>query len=123
MFCLVTIHLPLNCLLTGVLLHLDRLELDPPPDLAIEIDISSASEIKKHSYEALGVLEVWMYDGRSLKINLGQNHQYVETNQSQIFPDLPMVEVIPQYVARSKVEGRNAAIKAFRVWLVQQVSR
>jgi len=103
----------------------DRIDLnfDPPPDLAIEIDITSASEIKKHSYEALGVPELWIYDGRSLKINLRQNHQYVETNQSQIFPALPIVEVIPQYVAQSKVEGRNAAVKAFRVWVVQQISR
>lgn len=99
----------------------DRIDLnfDPPPDLAIEIDITSKSEIKKDSYQALGVSELWIYDGRSLTINLLQNRQYVETNQSQIFPNLPIVEVIPRYVAQSKVEGRNVAIKAFRAWVAE----
>ncbi|AFZ32098.1 protein of unknown function DUF820 [Gloeocapsa sp. PCC 7428] len=92
---------------------------DPPPDLAIEIDITSASEIKKSSYEALGVPELWIYDGRSLQIYLLQNHQYVATNQSQIFPNLPIIEVIPQYVAESQIQGRNAAVKAFRAWVQQ----
>jgi Uma2 family endonuclease len=95
---------------------------DPPPDLAIEIDITSASEINKSSYEALGVFELWIYDGRSLHIHILQNHQYVSTDQSQIFPNLPIIiEVIPQYVAESKIQGRNAAIKNFRTW-VQQLS-
>jgi len=99
----------------------DRIDVnfDPPPDLAIEIDITSSSAIKKNSYEALGVPELWIYDGRSLQINVLQNRQYVETNQSQIFPNLPIVEVIPQYVAQSKVEGRNAAVKAFRAWVAE----
>lgn len=99
----------------------DRIDLnfDPPPDLAIEIDITSKSEIKNNSYQALGVSELWIYDGRSLAINLLQNCQYVTTNQSQIFPDLPIVEVIPRYVAQSKVEGRNVAIKAFRAWVAE----
>ncbi|WNN91607.1 hypothetical protein [Gloeocapsopsis dulcis] len=44
-------------------------------------------------------------------------HQYVATHQSQIFPNLPIVEVIPQYIAQSKVQGRNAAVKAFRAWV------
>ena len=101
----------------------DRIDLnfDPPPDLAIEIDITSKSEIKKNSYQALGVSELWIYDGRSLVINLLQNRQYIETNQSQIFPDLPIVEVIPRYIAQSKVEGRNVAIKAFRAWVKEQL--
>lgn len=99
----------------------DRIDLnfDPPPDLAIEIDITSKSEIKKNSYEALGVPELWIYDGRSLQINLLQHHQYVKSDRSQIFPNLPILEVIPQYVTQSKVEGRNVAIKAFRAWVAE----
>ena len=97
-----------------------NLETDPPPDLAIEIDITSKSEIKKNSYEALGVPELWIYDGRSLQINVLQNRQYVATNRSQIFP-VSIVEAIPQYVMQSKVDGRNAAIKAFRFWVAAKL--
>lgn len=94
------------------------LNFDPPPDLAIEIDITSKSEIKKNSYQALGVGELWIYNGRSLTINILQNSQYIESNTSQIFPDLPIIDVIPRYVQQSKVEGRNRALKAFRAWLI-----
>ncbi len=99
----------------------DRINLnfEPPPDLAIEIDITSKSEIKKNSYEALGVPELWLYDG-PLQINLLQNRQYVATNRSQIF-SLPIIEAIPQYVTQSKVDGRNAAIKAFRSWVAAKL--
>lgn len=98
----------------------DKIDLnyDPPPDLAIEIDITSDSEIKKNSYEALGVPELWIYNGRSLAIYILQNHQYITTNPSQIFPNLPIIEAIPHYLAQSKVQGRNTAIKAFRAWLL-----
>ncbi len=97
------------------------LNFDPPPDLAIEIDITSKSEIKKNSYQALGVGELWIYDGRSLTINLLQNSQYIKSNTSQIFPNLPIIDVIHRYVAQSKVEGRNVAIKAFRAWVGEQL--
>lgn len=68
----------------------------------------------------MGVPELWIYDGRSLQIYVLQQ-QYVATQQSQIFPNLPIVEVLLQYIAQSKVQGRNAAVKAFRAW-VQQLS-
>ena len=97
------------------------LNFDPPPDLAIEIDITSKSEIKKNSYGALGVSELWIYDGRSLIINLLQNRQYIESNTSQIFPNLSITDLIPRYVQQSKVEGRNAAIKAFRNLVSEQL--
>lgn len=94
------------------------LNFDPPPDLAIEIDITSKSEIKKNSYQALGVGELWIYNGRSLTINILQNSQYIESNTSEIFPNLPLLDVIPQYVQQSKVQGRNTVIKAFRAWVI-----
>lgn len=101
----------------------DRIDInfDPPPDLAVEIDITSKSEIKKNSYQALGVGELWIYDGRSLTINLLQNCQYIESNTSQIFHTLPIINLIPRYVQQSKVEGRNAAIKAFRNLVGEQL--
>jgi Uma2 family endonuclease len=97
------------------------LNFDPPPDLAIEIDLTRDSDIKKNSYAALGVPELWIYDGRSLKIYSLQERQYVATEHGQIFPDLPIVEIVPQYVTRSRVEGRNVAIKAFRRWVVEYI--
>ena len=44
-----------------------NLEIDPPPDLAVEIDITSSSVNKFNIYAALGVAELWKYDGEVLK--------------------------------------------------------
>lgn len=91
------------------------LTIDPPPDLALEIDITSRTRL--NNYEALGVPELWRYNGQSLEINVLENSKYVKSNISRNFPSLPLVDVIPQYVERSMIEGRNATIKAFRNWV------
>lgn len=41
---------------------LERIDvnINPPPDLAIEIDVTTDSQIKKNSYQALGVPELWI---------------------------------------------------------------
>ena len=94
------------------------LTIDPPPDLALEIDITSRTRL--NNYEALGVPELWRYDGQSLEINVLENGKYVKSNISLNFPNLPLVDVIPQYVEQSKIKGRNATIKAFRSWVKSQ---
>ena len=91
-----------------------NLETDPPPDLAIEIDITSRTRF--HNYEVLGVPELWRWNGRKLEINMLQDGKYVESNTSSIFPNLLIAEVIPEYLARSNF-GRNATMKAFRAWV------
>jgi len=99
----------------------DRIDLtiDPPPDLAIEIDITSRTRF--NNYQLLGVPELWRWNGNKLEINVLINGKYIESNNSRIFPSLPIVEVIPEYLKRSKTDGRNAAMKAFRAWLRKQI--
>lgn len=99
----------------------DRLDLtvDPPPDLAIEIDNSSQTSF--NCYEALGVPELWRYDGEVLAIYLLQEGKYIESNTSQNFPDFPIIALIPQYVDRSKTAGRSPTIRAFRGWIREQL--
>jgi Uma2 family endonuclease len=94
------------------------LTADPPPDLAIEIDISSRTRFD--NYEKLGVPELWRYDGENLEINVLQNGHYVTSATSIHFPQLPLVEAIPQYVKQSQSMGRNATMKAFRAWVRSQ---
>ncbi|MEO8892528.1 MAG: Uma2 family endonuclease, partial [Coleofasciculaceae cyanobacterium] len=40
--------------------------VDPPPDLALEIDITSSSINQLEIYADLGIPEVWRYDGRTI---------------------------------------------------------
>lgn len=95
------------------------LTIDPPPDLAIEIDITSRTQF--NNYEALGVPELWRYNGRKLLSYVLQDGKYLESKTSYNFPSLPIVGVIHQYVEQSKVVGRNAMMKAFRNWVREQI--
>lgn len=97
---------------------MEKIDLDvsPPPDLAIEIDITSDSQTKKDSYRAIGVPELWIYNGSSLEIYVLAESQYVKTTTSQVFPKLPVAVVIPEYLRRSRTEGRNALLKDFKLW-------
>ncbi|MBD2166834.1 Uma2 family endonuclease [Calothrix membranacea FACHB-236] len=99
----------------------DRIDLtvDPPPDLAIEIDITSRTRF--NNYEVLGVPELWRWKGNRLEINVMINGKYVASTASAVFPNLPIAQVIPEYLMRSKSEGRNATMKAFRAWVREQM--
>ncbi len=91
------------------------LTVDPPPDLVIEIDITSRSH--PSLYQALGIPELWRFEQDTLQINLLQAGKYILSSNSLIFPGIPVVEVIPQYLVQSRTAGRNATIKAFRQWI------
>src|SRR5207245_1021857 len=57
----------------------EKLDLrqDPPPDLAIEVDVSYSTLDRMSIYAALRVPEVWRYGGRALTFHvLGADRQY-----------------------------------------------
>jgi Uma2 family endonuclease len=91
------------------------LTIDPPPDLALEIDITSRTHL--NIYEGLKVPEVWRFENGILQINILENGVYVESKSSLNFANLPLIAVIPQYLENSRTIGRNATLKAFRNWL------
>lgn len=72
------------------------LSQSPPPDLAIECDLTSKTVIS--AYHAIRVPEVWIYTNNQLKIYLYSKQGYQESHQSQIFPDLPIITMIPQLI-------------------------
>lgn len=93
--------------------------IDPPPDLAIEVDVTSKT--KFDVYRTLGVPELWLYD-QTLKIYILRDGEYVESQLSSIFGNLPIREVIPQFLEISISQGRSAAMKAFRLWMQENLS-
>ncbi|MEH1835594.1 MAG: Uma2 family endonuclease [Nostoc sp.] len=92
------------------------LENDPPPDLAIEIDITSSSVNKLGIYSALGVTELWRYDGQNLKFYQLIEEQYVECKFSIAFPIVSVSE-ISRFIEQSKSMGEIALLKSFRAWV------
>jgi len=97
------------------------LTVDPPPDLAVEVDVTSGTHL--NIYEALKLPELWRFDNGKLQINVLQDGHYIESQESLNFPRLPLVEAIPQYLEQSKTAGRNATLKAFRFWVQQQIQQ
>ncbi|MGB3513396.1 MAG: Uma2 family endonuclease [Microcoleaceae cyanobacterium] len=90
--------------------------IDPPPDLAIEIDITSSSLDRLTIYAALGIGEIWRFDGENLFIYCLQNGSYQEQEQSNVLPILSK-SVILNFLTRRGEKGANALLREFRQWL------
>ena len=88
------------------------LTVDPPPDLAIEIDVTSKTQLS--AYAALQVPELWRYENNHLQINIWQGGKYVESQNSLIFPGWAIADLIAEFVGQSVILGRSPALRAFR---------
>ncbi|MCC5664897.1 Uma2 family endonuclease [Nostoc sp. CHAB 5784] len=97
------------------------LENDPPPDLAIEIDITSSSVNKLGIYSALGITELWRYDGQNLKFYQLIDGQYVECKFSIAFPIVSVSE-ISRFIEQSKTSGEIALLKSFRAYIRKKIN-
>ncbi|BAY74623.1 hypothetical protein NIES25_10370 [Nostoc linckia NIES-25] len=95
------------------------LTFDPPPDLAIEIDVTS--RIKISAYQALRVPEIWRYENKNLDINVLQGEQYTKSETSLTFPSFPINELIPRFVEMARTTGTSSAIRNFRQWVREQI--
>lgn len=98
-----------------------NLAQDPPPDLALEIDITSKSLERFPIYARLGIPELWCYDTGILKIYHLQNGEYVESQQSLVFPTLLKIQALPQLIESQRSSGRLALRRAVRAWVKEQL--
>ncbi len=84
----------------------------PPPDLAIESDVTSKTLLS--AYEAIAVPEIWIYRDRSLKIFLLADSHYIESESSLILPDFSISTLIPQLIDRAIAIGTSKMLKELR---------
>ena len=97
------------------------LTIDPPPDLAIEVDVTSKTQVS--AYQALGVPEIWRYENRKLQIYVLQAGKYVESQTSPTFPNFPIIEQISRFLEMSQTIGTSRALREFRKWVREQGNR
>lgn len=95
------------------------LNQDPPPDLVLEIDLTSKSLNRFPIYARLGVPEIWCYDSGELKIYQLQNGEYQEAQISLVFPNLAVKE-IPTLIEKNRSLGRRAIRQVVRAWARKQ---
>ena len=107
-----------------VIRSLEQIDLnqDPPPDLAIEIDITSSSINRLALYASLGVPEVWRYDGSRLIIYQLEGGEYKVCDRSSTFPLITSSEII-RFLELRKSNGETALIRLFREWVRNQVQQ
>ncbi|AFY41343.1 hypothetical protein NIES21_48410 [Anabaenopsis circularis NIES-21] len=96
------------------------LNIDPPPDLAIEVDITSRTQF--NNYEILGVPELWRYTKQGLEIFVLQDGKYIQSQSSPNFPNIPIIELVNEYVQQCLTSGRSQAMRNFRKWMENNLS-
>jgi Uma2 family endonuclease len=90
---------------------------DPPPDLAVEVEISPAALDRPGIYAALGVPELWRFDGTTLRVfRLGTDGTYHETDHSPTFPALPLTEFL-RFLQETEGLAENRLTRPFQEWV------
>lgn len=90
---------------------------DPPPDLAIEIDVTTKSVGKMPIYAAFRVPEVWRYDGDRLEVlTLAASGEYEPRGESIALAGLPLAEV-ERILKKGRTASEIKLVRAFRRWV------
>jgi len=84
-----------------------------PPDLAVEIDVTSSSNVRLPIYRALGVSEVWQWRGRGVRILHLRSNEYIEATESWVLPGFPVGQ-LAALVESGLNEGQTTTVRAFR---------
>lgn len=100
------------------LLDLD-LSKNPPPDLVIEVDVTSPSLNKLPIYAALGVSEVWLYKGEKVEFYKLIGEKYQKVTNSTIFQFLSN-EKATEFLRLSEMLPSSKWVKEVRNWVNEQ---
>jgi Uma2 family endonuclease len=101
----------------------ERLDLavDPPPDLAIEVDVTSSSLNRMKIYAALGVREVWRVEGGVLTFHVLAGGAYTPASPSPTFPLVTPADLLT-FLALVGTQGEMSALLQFRDWFRQRLA-
>jgi Uma2 family endonuclease len=92
------------------------LRSDPPPDLAIEVDVTSSSIDRMSIYATLKVPEVWRLSSEELKFNALRGKSYHVQPKSLAFPPVSSSQLLP-FLDQVGLKDDNALVAGFRRWV------
>jgi Uma2 family endonuclease len=107
-----------NATLVGTKDEID-FNVDPPPDVVVEVDLHHESLSKFPIYADLGVPEIWRYDGKALTMHHLRDGEYVASEASLSLPVLTS-GVLTEFLARSPKQDQYDILLAFEEWLKTQ---
>ncbi len=97
------------------------LKHNPPPDLVVEVDVSHLTISKRSIYAAMGVPEVWRFDGEVLEtFHLDQDGKYRASDKSLAFPFLHPVSLLP-FIQMSTDIGETTRLRSWRDWVAKNL--
>lgn len=93
-----------------------NLKVDPPPDLAVEVEVSRKCLDRLPIYAALKVPEIWRFDGETLRVCHLHKGKYRERKHSLAFPFLPL-EKFAEFIRRIAEEAETSLLRDFVEWV------
>lgn len=96
------------------------LSQDPPPDLVIEVDITSTSQPKFAIYAVMQVPEIWLYRSEKVEIYHLAISGYQRSLESLAFPGVQVSE-LAHFLKMGDARGHNATVREMRSWLRGQL--
>ncbi|MBC7819732.1 MAG: Uma2 family endonuclease [Planctomycetaceae bacterium] len=94
----------------------------PPPDLAVEVEVSRTALDRMGIYADLGVPEVWRLSGTDLvMLRLDESGSYREVDRSEIFPQIPR-SVFTELLDRRFETTELKLVRDFRRWIQDNIS-
>ena len=96
------------------------LRTDPPPDLAVEVDVTSSSVDRMSIYAALGVPEVWRFSTGAVSFHILQAGTYHVRSNSLSFPQLISAD-LPPFLSQWGQTDDTTIARQFREWVQQQM--
>jgi Uma2 family endonuclease len=90
---------------------------EPPPDLVIEIDVTSYTDV--NDYLPYRIPEVWLSKENQLRVYGLQSDAYVEQSGSRFFPGVDVFGLVRETVQIRNERGTGAALRSLRKKLQQ----
>ena len=88
-------------------------EVDPAPDLVVEIELTSSAIDKLELFAAMQVREVWRHDGDTLQVYRWTDGQYEPIASSVELPGLE-ASLMDRFLGQRLQSGETTLIRAFR---------
>lgn len=93
------------------------LRVDPPPDLAIEIEVSRSAVSRMPIYAALRIPQIWRYGDDRLQVYcLASDGDYVAVDESPTFPGVSL-DKVAEFLRQSLQTDDISLQRAFREWV------
>ena len=92
----------------------------PNPDLGIEVDISAPQADRSGIYAAMGVAELWRFDGQTLTIErLDEQGRYQPVEQSGFLR--VRADQVPRWLTAEDISDYDAWIRRVREWAGEEL--